>query len=314
MEVGSHLILLDASNLFWRAYHGLIHQHFEHGGRPTWGIYGTVNTISGIVKKYRPSHLAAVFDWGKSDYRVNLWPKYKAGRPTSVSDYFDFEDANNQLTKTQELLELLGVPVFRDHYVEADDVIGAFCERFADSVEHTTIVSGDKDLRQLIRPNVVLLQPSLGHKTEQIWDQEAVIEYYGVIPSRLPEIWALSGDKADNVPGVPGIGEKTAIKLISAHHDISGVVISNEKKIEGYSHDIQLSYKLVQIHPELCDIEVNLESLQFNPPDRHSPESENIRHSLSTLGFDAISSRWIDGTLWGSKGIRLSDLKKAHQQ
>lgn len=303
MEDNSHLLLVDGNNCYWRAYHGLLHQRFTFQGKSTWGIVGTVNSVSTAIKKYSPTHVLVVFDWGRSEYRVNMWPPYKEGR--QGAEYIDFEDANNQLIKSQDLLRLFGLQVWKERGIEADDIIARAVEKYGPDMEHITIVSGDKDLRQLIDTNVTLWSPSLGKKEESTWDLQSVVDFYGVVPARLPEIWALSGDKVDNIPGVKGIGEKTAIKLLAEYGDISKVTISDEKKIKDSLKDIHLSYQLVQLNPSLCSLELEADDIRFAPVEPGDTEAKELVNALDEYGMDQVYTRWKTGSLWKEPWKRL---------
>lgn len=308
MAAEDRLVVVDGTNLFWRSYHGLINQAFEHDGRPTFAVYGTINTLSSTFRSHKPTHAVVIFDWGKSAYRLEIWPKYKAGRPTS--EVVDREDSDNQMSVLQDLLPKFGVSLWRERDVEADDVIARVVQKFQHYVGETIVVTGDKDMRQLAGDDVTIVHPSIGYKKETRWDGNAVLEHYGVEASRLPEIWALSGDKVDNIPGVPGIGEKTAIKLIQKYGDISRVALSDEKKIEGYRHDINMSLKLVQLNPSLSMLEMDLNSIKFDPVGPHDVHAKELRETLNSMAFDSLSSRWINGSLWSERGVRLRDLKQ----
>ena len=305
--IGTKLAVLDGTNLFYRAYHGLIKQRFEKDGIPIWGAYGLLNTIASTCRRYRPTHLVVIFDWGKSDYRLGIWPKYKAGRPQG--DAIDYDDAVAQQDVLRDLLPQLGVTTWREEGVEADDVIAYLVDRFKGEVDEVVVVSGDKDMRQLVGRNVVVIHPSMGNKQESAWYPAEVEEHYGVTADRLPEVWALSGDKVDNVPGVPGIGEKTAIKLIQKYGSLAGVALSDEKKIQGYRHDMKMSYDLVRLYPELSSFPMVLEDIAFTPTSPLDKSSEKLVCSLNKLGFESLVSRFNQGTLWRERGARLRDLK-----
>lgn len=298
------LLLFDGNNLFKRAYHGMMNQGLSHNGIPTWGIFGTVQSIATAIRTHKPTHVVVVFDLGKSAYRLNIWPKYKAGRPEQTDEVF--QDSVDQLQETQELLPLFGLQVWQEQGIEADDIIGTLVDRFSRDLP-ITILSGDKDLKQLVSDSVTLYHPSLGTKPEICWRKQDVIDHFGIPPERLPEIWALSGDKVDNIPGVPGIGEKTAIKFITKYGDLSNVTLSDEKKIQGYRHDIAMSHKLVMLYPELSSFDMDLDHIRFVPA---TEESEDLTSSLHRLGFQELSSRLKQGTLWSERGLRLRDLQK----
>ena len=307
MEGQTKLVVIDGTNIFWRAYHGLIKQKFEKDGISTWGVYGSLNTVAATCRYHHPSHLVVVFDWGKSEYRLNIWSKYKAGRPQS--ELVDYDEAINQQDVFRKLLPQFGVVAWREEGVEADDVIASLVGRFKFDVDEVIIVSGDKDMKQLVDSNVTLYQPSLGLKMEKWWTEDDIVAEYGMPPWMLPEVWALSGDKVDNVPGVPGIGEKTAVKLIQKYGDLSKVALSDEKKVQGYRHDMKMSHELVRLYPELSNFPMSLDDITFTPVAPSDKSSKELVASLHELGFDSLVSRFSQGTLWRQRGTRLRDLK-----
>lgn len=306
--MSSKLLVFDGTNLYWRNYHALVSKAFEKDGNPTFAVYGMVNSIATSVRKHRPTHLVVVFDYGKSEYRLAIWPKYKAGRPESA--VVDHDDAESQLAQSQSLLTLFGVQVWREHGIEADDIIGTVVDRFKAEVDEVVVITGDKDMRQVIDHNVTVEHPGPRGLAPQVWDVNRVQEHYGVTPDRLPEVWALCGDKIDNVPGVKGIGEKTAIKFIAQYGDLQGVSLSDEKKIEGYRHEIIMSYRLVQLELSLSSFPLALDNITFTPVVPTSDRAQLLLGSLHDLGFDSLVSRWSSGTLWREHGVRLRDLQE----
>jgi len=305
------LLIVDGNNIYWRAYYALINQHFTHNGKPTWGIFGSLNTITGTIRTHEITHCVVVFDMGSSDYRLNMYEGYKAGRH-SGEEGIDLEEAYNQMENLQDLILKLGLVLWKEQGVEADDIIGRIAKDNQDNFDEIIILSGDKDARQLITDKVEVIHPSLGHKAEARWTYYDVVDHYGVPPERLPEIWALAGDKVDNVPGVPGIGEKTAIKLIERYGDVFKVAISDEKKIKGYSDDIALSLKLVELRPELTSFNLTDDELRIMEVKAGTLEGDMLRQTLKDFGLDSFLSRWNQGTLWTErKYLRLSDLKKS---
>lgn len=303
----TRLVVIDGSNMFWRAYHGLIKQRFSQDGQDTWGVYGSINSVVQTVRRLKPTHLIIIFDVGKSEFRLNIWSKYKAGRPQT--DVVDYDEAHTQQGILADILPLFGVVVWREAGVEADDIIATVVNRFQYNLDEVIVVSGDKDMKQLIAKNVTLYQPSLGQKLEKTWTEEDINLEYGVPVYQLPEVWALCGDKVDNIPGVPGIGEKTAIKLIQQYGDLSQVVLSDEKKLQGYRHDIMMSHQLVQLYPELSTFELSLDDVAFKPTLVSDSAAKNLEDRLTELGFATLSSRFNQGTLWQERGVRLRDLR-----
>lgn len=302
MEVPSRLIVIDGTNIFWRAYHGLSHQNLtDVNGNPTGAIYGSLTTISSVVRDLGCSHLLVVYDWGKSSQRLAVFADYKGNRIQAL-DADLTEDAVNQLSKTQALLELMGLKIYREKNVEADDIIAKVCR----SINlPTVVVSGDKDLRQLIKKRVRVLHPPLGKTPGKMWTHGSVMEHYGLPPSKLPEVWALTGDKSDNVPGVPGIGEATALKLMHKYGSLASIFISDEKKVLGHKNEAKLSHYLVTLHPELSKFSADSEDLRFRPVLPSSRGADTVEMTLKSYGFEKPLEMWRANSLWTSRGKRL---------
>lgn len=302
MDATSRFLIFDGTNIFWRAYHGLSHQGLtDANGDPTGAIYGSLTTIASVVRDFGCSHILIVYDWGKSSQRLALYSDYKGNRIQAL-DPDVTEDAVNQLSKTQALLEMMGLTIYREKNVEADDIIAKACR----SVNLPTIVvSGDKDLRQLIKKRVRVFHPPLGKTPGKMWTHGSIMEHYGLVPSKLPELWALTGDKSDNVPGVPGIGETTALKLMHKYGSLASIFISDEKKILEHKSEAKLSHYLVTLHPELSKFSLRSDDLRFSPVLPSSRGADSVEMVLKSYGFDKPLELWRANSLWTSRGKRL---------
>ena len=305
MENSHRLVVLDGSNFFWRSFHGNNEHHLEYSGKPTWAIHGTIMSMAYAIRDLRPSHVLVIFDWGSSSFRKDIYNEYKAGRV--VSQDGDIEVASNQMAATQELLALFNVPIYKEHHVEADDVVAKVCEKFS-FINEIFLISGDKDWRQLVDNNITVIHPSLGQKEKQIWNYQAVINHYNLPPHRLHELWALSGDKTDNIPGVPGIGEKRAFKLLSEYLNLQNLLLSDEEKIKNNIAAIQISDRLVSLRPDLSEFDMTLDELCFKPVN-YLDNNKPLRVFLDEYGLKKIKQKWQDGVLWQERGKRLKDFK-----
>lgn len=305
MENPPRLLVVDGSNIFFRAYFGLINQDFD---RPTWGIHGFLNSLAGYARRFRPTHMVIVFDQGRSAYRMELYPEYKANRPKS--EEFDPSDsADTQLLATATLLKLFGLRVWTESHVEGDDIIAAVVGRFKGQMD-ILVISGDKDLRQLIAPRVTVYQPSLKSQDREPWEVQDVVEHYGVRPERLPEVWALCGDKGDNIPGIPQIGEKRALKLIEKYGDLFKVGLSDDPKIENHRHQIYTNFKLVSLQPQLSEFQLGLDDVVFNPTTPLDDNAHLLLAKLQEYDLNKIITDWSGMTLWAERGKRARDFHK----
>lgn len=299
----TRLLLGDSTNLFLRAWFG-IKIDLRTDGQDTWAVYGLINGIANAVAMFDPTHILMIFDSGGSDYRRALYPQYKANR--KKHHHAGSETMDDQMKLVQELLPEIGVPVWKERGVEADDVLAKCVAMWKDQVDEIIVYSGDKDLRQIIDHNVTLIHPSLGTRPESRWTYQTVVEKYGVPPTRLPEIWALEGDRSDNILGVQGIGTKLAQRIINEHASLS-IAAMKEKRLAGKADDIALSLQLVQANPSLSKCALTLNDVAWNPPMPETNEGNPVEKRLTELGFATILTRWRAKTLWQpNRGTRLS--------
>jgi DNA polymerase-1 len=265
-------------------------------GVGTWGLYGTINSVSSQIKEYQPSHILVTLDSGRSSKRVALLPQYKANRLTNRPDD-NLEESKRQINLFQEFCLRAGIHVTRVPGLEADDVIAKAAKTFYNDFDSIVIVSADHDLRQLVNDKTIVVKPSLGQSRdvkEETYTLERLETEFGISPDRLPEIWALMGDKGDNIPGVPSVGEKTATKLIEKYGNLSNLLNSDEKKISGYEDTIRLAFKLIHLDGGDDFDFPTLEQLQFNPLE----DKSDLEEFLVGYELNSIKSRWDNGTLW----------------
>src|SRR3954447_11746895 len=208
-----HLILIDGSGFIFRAFHALPPMT-RPDGTPVNAVFGFTNMLAKLLKEHVGTHIAVIFDAGRVTFRNRLYEPYKAQRPPPP------EELIPQFALVREATEAFGVPGIELADWEADDLIAAYAHAAAEAGGQVTIVSSDKDLMQLIRPGVEMLDPI---KQKPIGPVE-VMEKFGVTPDKMVEVQALIGDPTDNVPGVPGIGPKGAAQLINEFGDLESVL------------------------------------------------------------------------------------------
>lgn len=299
------LLLVDGHNVFIRAYSGLKNQDLKTSkGLETYGVYGSLVTIANMIRRYEPTHVLVAFDHGRSSKRLAIDSKYKANRVKSKEDRKE-ELATSfrpQLELFFELCHKIGIPYLRLNNVEADDIIAKAAISFGPSFEQVVIISADHDIHQLIRDNTIVIKPSFGQSKgnrEKIHDVESVKLEWGLEPQRLPEIWALTGDRGDNVDGIPGIGPKKARKLIEEHGSLWKVLASEDPKVVDHIEVVQKAFKLIELNG-LDDIPFPpLGNLQFNPVSPGEGEHQNeLKELMAELELNSIRDRWLQGTLW----------------
>lgn len=296
-------------SLVFRAYHALAQSNFRSpDGIPTGAIYGFVNIITSFIEKENPTHLAVAFDTSAPTFRHEKYDFYKANRAE-----FPVE-LEPQLPLIKQILDLIGVPRIELPGFEADDIIGSVAKKNADSNNHFYLVTIDKDFYQLIDENISVMKPA-GFKTDdfEIVSFSGVLDKFGVSPNQVIEVLALTGDAVDNIPGVKGIGEKTAIPLIQQWGTLEKLY-DNIDKIEKTS----ISKKLIEgkenafISRELAtidtniDLNINLELLKRKHVD--FPELDKL---LKQLGFTKIRQRWASKAQIAGEFSQLEEIQES---
>jgi len=259
-----HLALIDGPNYVFRAFHA-IRNLSNSRGEPTNAIYGYVQMLRSVLAELNPTHVAVAFDPRDGTFRNREYPNYKAHRPPMP------EELAEQWPKVFEVTEGFRFKLLQIDDYEADDVIATLARQAHDRDWEVTIVSSDKDLMQLVNSGIHMLDTM--KKTR--FDHDAVCKRWGVEPVRILDLLALTGDSSDNIPGVPGIGPKTAAQLIDQFGDLEGVLshaheIKQQKRRENllqHAEDARLSYRLVKLC-ESVPLETTLDDLALQEPDR----------------------------------------------
>ncbi|HEY4643497.1 MAG TPA: DNA polymerase I [Bacteroidota bacterium] len=251
MTPKERLFLIDGMALAYRAYFAFIGRPLVNSkGENTSAIFGFVNSVWKILDDEKPDHIAVVFDTPEPTFRHKKFKEYKATRQKMP------EDMALQMDKLKEIVQAFNIPTIELPGYEADDVMGTLAKRAEKEGMETYLVSGDKDFLQLVSPLVKVYKPGRKGDETEIIDVEGVKERFGVEPSQVVDVLGLVGDKSDNVPGVPGVGEKTAIPLIQQFGSVEEVVRNAQnipqqglrKKIEDFGELALLSKELVTIH------------------------------------------------------------------
>ncbi|HEU5261084.1 MAG TPA: DNA polymerase I [Gemmatimonadales bacterium] len=269
------LYLVDGYALIYRAFFAMIARPLTtRRGENTSAAWGVTNFLIRLLERRRPDYLAWVHDMGES-FRHQAYPEYKATREKLTAELQ--QDFDRSVERIQQILEAFRVPVVGVEGYEADDVIGTLATAAAERGLQAVIVSGDKDFHQLVGPGIALLNPGRGGPAgvEEHWVDEAnASERLGVPPERVVDYLALVGDTSDNVPGVRGVGEKTALELLQTFGDLDAI-LANADKISGkrareavaqYADLARLSRELVTIQRNV-PLALDLEALQLRPPD-----------------------------------------------
>jgi DNA polymerase-1 len=213
------LLLLDGHSLAYRAFFALPVENFSTTtGQPTNAVYGFTAMLINVLRDEQPTHVAVTFDVSKSTFRTETYADYKAGRSETPTDF------QGQVSLVREVLDALRVPIVCADGFEADDVIATLATQAAADGMDVLIVTGDRDTFQLVSDRVTVLYNARGVSDMRRMTPEAVQDKYGLSPEQYPEFAALRGDPSDNLPGIPGLGEKTATKLIQQYGDVASLV------------------------------------------------------------------------------------------
>ncbi len=274
------LDLIDISSFIYRAFHA-IRGLSTSQGFPTNAVFGVTNMLLKVLRERQPQYLALVFDAKGPTFRHQRFPGYKATRPPMP------EELVMQLPYIRRIIQGLNLPVLEQEGYEADDLISTLTEKARAQGFQVEIVSGDKDLLPLVREGVTMWDPM----KEVRYDPEAVKEKFGLPPAELVEVRALAGDASDNIPGVPGIGEKTALKLITRYHRLDNLLAHlddiKEKtlrdRLEEHAEQARLSRELVLLDSKV-PLAVELETLHPGAPDR-----ETLRQLFLELEFGKLA-------------------------
>ncbi len=294
------LILIDGSSYLYRAFHAYPGT-MSNGEIPTNAIYGVVNMIRSMMRQFASDRMAVIFDAKGKTFRDEMYDQYKAHRPPMP------DELRCQVEPLHQVIRAMGLPLLAIEGVEADDVIGTLARQASQAGMPVLISTGDKDMAQLVDDNITLINTM----TNVVLDREGVIEKFGIPPELIIDYLALMGDKVDNIPGVPGVGEKTATALLQGIGGLEALYANLDKiaalgfrgsktmaqKLEENRDNAKLSYQLATIK---CDVELeeSPQTLLKQTPDRDA--------LMSLYGKLAFKS-WLTELLDGGTGVVTAD-------
>ena len=279
------LFIIDGYAILYRAHYALIRNPLITSyGFHTSALFGFTNQLIKIIKDENPDYLVCAFDSKEKTFRHKIYSDYKANRPEMP------EELQKQIPHLWELLDGMNIPVLRKPGYEADDIIGTVTESVLDKKIESFIVSGDKDFMQLINDKVFLYTPGKRSSAPDIYDKDGVIKKWGLPPEKIIDLLALMGDSSDNVPGVAGVGVKTAVKLLKEYDNIESVLdnaskISNKRVHNGLMNGRDkafLSKELVTIIKDV-DVDTNVENFLLK-----SFDQEALGKKFEELEFYAL--------------------------
>jgi DNA polymerase I len=276
------LMLLDGNSLAFRAFYALPAENFKtQGGLTTNAVYGFTAMLINLLRDEQPTHIAAAFDVSRQTFRLEKYPEYKAGRSATPDEF------RGQIDITKEVLVALGITVLAEPGFEADDVIATLATQAEDQGYRVLVVTGDRDSLQLVSDDVTVLYPRKGVSELTRFTPEAVLEKYGLTPRQYPDFAALRGDPSDNLPGIPGVGEKTATKWIAEYGSLQALV-DNVDTVKGKVGDaLRANLSHVVLNRELTDLVKDVPLAQTPDTLRMQPWNRDQIHRL----FDDLEFR-----------------------
>jgi DNA polymerase-1 len=277
------LLLVDAYSLIYRAFYA-IRNLTGPGGEPVNAVYGFTKMLRKLLADHQPTHAAIAFDLGAPRQRLAVLPTYKAQRPPTPPAL------EVQLPVVREVLSAMRLPVIELEGEEADDIIATLATRAAEQQAKVLIASSDKDLLQLVGPLIQVIRPD-GGETACV-DPRAVETRYGVKPAQIVDLLSLTGDAVDNIPGVPGVGEKTAAELLRTYSTLDNLLahISEITKpklrdaLASRAEQLRLNRALITLITDVT-LPVRPEALTLQPPD-----NGRLRSLFQQLGFKSLAA------------------------
>lgn len=276
------LMLLDGNSLAFRAFYALPAENFKtQGGLTTNAVYGFTSMLINLLRDEQPSHVAAAFDVSRQTFRKDKYPEYKEGRSATPDEF------RGQIDITKEVLGALGITALAEAGFEADDIIATLATQAEQEGYRVLVVTGDRDSLQLVTDNITVLYPRKGVSELTRFTPEAVVEKYGLTPAQYPDFAALRGDPSDNLPGIPGVGEKTATKWIVEYGTLQSLV-DNVEKVKGKVGDsLRANLSSVVLNRELTDLVRDVPLAQTPDTLRMQPWNRDQIHRL----FDDLEFR-----------------------
>ncbi|MBA2173362.1 DNA polymerase I [Halobacillus locisalis] len=296
------VVLIDGNSIAYRAFFALPLLNNDKGVY-TNAVYGFTTMLLKILEEDQPDHLLVAFDAGKTTFRHKTYTEYKGGRQKTPSEL------SEQFPVLKELLDAFGVKYYQLDQYEADDIIGTLATQAGDKGLDVKVISGDKDLLQLVSDNITVSLTKKGITNVDTYDPAFLLEKMEVRPDQVIDLKALMGDSSDNIPGVPGVGEKTAVKLLKQFDKLEKVYenldeVSGKKlkeKLESNQDEAFMSKELVTIDRQ-SPIEVTLEDLAFP-----GYETQKVTEFFKELGFQSLLSR-VQGEAGNDEAAELPDI------
>ncbi len=285
MKKNEQLILVDGSSYLYRAFHA-IRDLSTSKGQPTNAIYGVINMLRRLIKDFQPKHMAVVFDAKGKTFRDDLYDQYKANRSPMP------DELREQIEPLHNLINAMGLPMLIIEGVEADDVIGTLAKQSAEAGMDCLISTGDKDMAQLVNKHVTLMN-TMDNTT---MDSQGVVDKFGIPPELIIDYLTLMGDSSDNIPGVPKVGPKTAVKWLNQFGSLDEVIVNADnikgkvgENLRDFVEQLPLSRQLATIK---CDVELPVDPQNLVI---ESADTEKLKTMFSELEFRTWLSEVLSG-------------------
>lgn len=284
MAAPQKLVVIDGKSVFYRGYYAMPNLTTKDG-HPTGGVFGFASMALEVIKRLKPDYVAVAWDKPKTNIRsrLTIYPQYKAGRKPAPPDFYE------QIPVLHEVLDAFGWPLYELDDYEADDIMGTLAQQASEQGIETLLVTSDMDALQVVGPLTKVFALKKGLSSIELYSPESFTAKYGLDVSQFLDLKALKGDSSDNIPGVPGIGEKTAIQLLQEYKTLDGIydntVLIKEsvrKKLEAGKESAYMSKKLGAIW---CDAPVQLDLERM---DGHHVHPERIRELFEKLEFRSL--------------------------
>ena len=290
------LVLVDGSSYLYRAFHAFP-PLTNSAGEPTGAMYGVLNMLKSLISQVQPSHIAVVFDAKGKTFRDEMFEQYKSHRPPMP------DDLRKQIQPLHDIIRALGIPLLVIEGVEADDVIGTLAVAASKANQKVLISTGDKDMAQLVDDNIMLINTM----NNTLLDREAVIEKYGIPPELIIDYLALMGDSADNIPGVAGVGEKTALGLLQGIGSMAEIYANLDKVAELPIRGAKKLGDKLLAEKEMADLSYRLATIKTDVALDITPEQLTLGASNNNQLTEYFGryefKRWLNEVMNGADSI-----------
>jgi DNA polymerase-1 len=278
------LVIIDGNAILHRAYHALPPTLTTRRGEPINAVYGFVSMLLRIIQDLKPTHIAVAFDRKEPTFRHKEFKEYQAHRPEMD------KELSTQFDKARDTVTAFRIPIYDKAGYEADDVIGTLARQA--KVEEVVIVTGDRDILQLVTKKTKVYLPIKGLKEAELVGEKQVFEKMGVKPSQIDDYKALAGDPSDNYKGVPGIGPKTAVRLLSKYKDVDGVYKNLVKIDKSVARKLKDGRESAKTSKKLAEIVTNVPiKLDTEKAGQWKVDSNEVLSLFSEFGFRTLSKR-----------------------